>query len=92
MPTGEQFVVAADTVVLAIGYAADEDLAEAAQVEHDRDLVVIDRATGQTNRPGVFAGGDCVNGADLVVTAIADGLRAAPAIHTYLTEQVEAAA
>jgi NADPH-dependent glutamate synthase beta subunit-like oxidoreductase len=33
-----------------------------------------------------------VNGADLVVTALADGRRAAAAIHTYLTEQVEAAA
>jgi NADPH-dependent glutamate synthase beta subunit-like oxidoreductase len=32
----------------------------------------------------VFAGGDNVNGADLVVTALADGRRAAEAIHRYL--------
>ena len=37
-----------------------------------------------TTRPGVFAGGDNVNGADLVVTALADGRRAAQAIHEYL--------
>ena len=37
-----------------------------------------------TTRPGVFAGGDNVNGADLVVTALADGRRAAAAIHEYL--------
>jgi len=38
----------------------------------------------QTTRPGVFAGGDNVNGADLVVTAMADGRRASEAIHRYL--------
>mgnify|MGYP001579909437 CR=1 FL=1 len=37
-----------------------------------------------TSRPGVFAGGDNVNGPDLVVTALADGRRAAGAIHQYL--------
>ena len=44
----------------------------------------IDRETGQTSRKGVFAGGDNVNGADLVVTALADGRRAAIAIDKYL--------
>jgi glutamate synthase (NADPH/NADH) small chain len=38
----------------------------------------------------VFAGGDCVNGADLVVTALADGRRAAEAIHDYLAALPEA--
>jgi len=92
LPTGEEFSVDADTVVIAIGYRSDQDLAEAAGVDHDRDLVVINRETGETSRPGVFAGGDCVNGADLVVTALADGRRAAATIHTYLVERVEAAA
>ena len=40
--------------------------------------------TSATTRPGVFAGGDNVSGADLVVTAMADGRRAAEAIHDYL--------
>ncbi|MDQ5892481.1 MAG: hypothetical protein QG613_1352, partial [Pseudomonadota bacterium] len=31
----------------------------------------------QTNHPRIFAGGDAVRGADLVVTAIADGRKAA---------------
>ncbi|MCH8901315.1 MAG: FAD-dependent oxidoreductase, partial [Chloroflexi bacterium] len=91
-PTGEQFTVEAGTVVVAIGYRADEELSDDAEVQHERGLVVIDRATGRTNRPGVFAGGDCVNGADLVVTALADGRRAAEAIHAYLTNEVEVAA
>jgi glutamate synthase (NADPH/NADH) small chain len=48
------------------------------------NLVEVDRDTGMTTRAGVFAGGDNVNGADLVVTALADGRRAATAIHEYL--------
>ncbi|MEX0785751.1 MAG: NAD(P)-dependent oxidoreductase [Dehalococcoidia bacterium] len=89
--TGEEFAVEADAVVIAIGYTADEELSEQAGIEHKRDLVVIDE-DGRTSRPGVFAGGDCVNGADLVVTALADARRAAAAIHKYVTEQVEVAA
>jgi glutamate synthase (NADPH/NADH) small chain len=92
VPTGEEFAVEADTVVIAIGYRSDEELAESAHIEHERDLVVVDRETGRTSRRGVFAGGDCVNGADLVVTALAGGRRAAEAIHAYLVEQAEAAA
>jgi glutamate synthase (NADPH/NADH) small chain len=92
VPTGEEFAVEASTVVIAIGYKADEALVERAGLAHERDLVVVDAETGETSRPGVFAGGDCVNGADLVVTALADARRAAKAIHAYLTEKVEVAA
>jgi glutamate synthase (NADPH/NADH) small chain len=85
VPTGEQFVVAADTVVLAIGYDADAEVARTAEgIETNRSLVAVDPSTFETSRPGVFAGGDCVNGADLVVTALADGRRAAAAIDRYL--------
>jgi glutamate synthase (NADPH/NADH) small chain len=90
--TGEEFAVEATTVVVAIGYRSDEELAEQAKVAHSRDLIVVDPETFETSRPGVFAGGDCVNGADLVVTAIADGRRAAAAIHQYLLDKAEAAA
>jgi glutamate synthase (NADPH/NADH) small chain len=37
-----------------------------------------------TDLPGVFAGGDIVRGASLVVWAIRDGFDAATAIHHYL--------
>ena len=45
---------------------------------------MVDPGTMQTNLAGVFAGGDDVNGADLVVTALADAHRAAEAIDRYL--------
>jgi glutamate synthase (NADPH) small chain len=92
VPTGEEFDVEADMVVVAIGYHADEDLAVQARVEHKCDLVVATPPTYETSRRGVFAGGDCVRGADLVVTALAAARQAAVAMHAYLMEQVEAAA
>ncbi len=40
-----------------------------------------------TNRPGVFAGGDIINGGATAVQAVADGLRAADEIHEYIMRQ-----
>jgi NADPH-dependent glutamate synthase beta subunit-like oxidoreductase len=83
-PTGEEFAVEADTVVIAIGYGGDEEVTRMVGIDTDRALVKVDPDTFETTRPGVFAGGDAVNGADLVVTALADGRRAADSIHAYL--------
>ena len=86
---GSEFLVDADTVVFALGFGVDESLCEGSEgVETDRwGQVTVNGETGATSRPGIFAGGDCVHGADLVVTAIVDALRAAEGIHRYLTEQ-----
>ncbi len=81
-----EFVVPADVVAIAIGYNADPTIKAAAPgvLTNRWNLVEVDRDTHMTSRAGVFAGGDNVNGADLVVTALADGRRAANAIHEYL--------
>jgi glutamate synthase (NADPH/NADH) small chain len=78
-------LIPADAVAIAIGYGADPVVPQTTSgLKADRKaLIQVDRQ-GQTSRPGVFAGGDNVNGADLVVTALADGRRAAQAIHEYL--------
>ncbi len=82
---GSDFTLEVDVVVLAIGYEPDDLLEKTTPglrttnwktVRVDEDF--------RTTRPGVFAGGDNVNGADLVVTAMADGRRAAAAIDNYL--------
>jgi glutamate synthase (NADPH/NADH) small chain len=85
---GSEFTVPADTVVLAIGYGADELVEETTPGLHAdrRSHLIRVREDYSTSRRGVFAGGDNVNGADLVVTALADGRRAAEAIHDYLQE------
>jgi glutamate synthase (NADPH/NADH) small chain len=85
VPTGEEFAVEAGTVVIAIGYGPDEEIVRLSEgIQTDRARVAVHPETFETSRKGVFAGGDCVNGADLVVTALADGRRAAEAIHGYL--------
>ncbi|MCB9491505.1 MAG: NAD(P)-dependent oxidoreductase [Dehalococcoidia bacterium] len=83
---GSEFDIAAEIVVTAIGYNVDPEWGVAVpSVTRDRwDRLVVDPETMQTNLTGVFAGGDDVNGADLVVTALADSHRAAEAIDRYL--------
>ncbi|MGE3960261.1 MAG: NAD(P)-dependent oxidoreductase [Dehalococcoidia bacterium] len=83
---GSEFDIAAEIVVTAIGYNVDPDWGVAVpSLTRDRwDRLVVDPETMQTNLAGVFAGGDDVNGADLVVTALADAHRAADAIDRYL--------
>ena len=82
---GSNYIVPASTVVTAIGYNADAGFMDTAPVETNPwNLIRVNPSTHQTNVPHIFAGGDVVNGADLVVTAIADGQRAAAWIHQYL--------
>ena len=82
---GSEFVIEADTIPIAIGYGADPVVPETTSGLSTSwgALIAIDEG-GRTSRRGVFAGGDNVNGADLVVTALADGRRAAAAIAAYL--------
>src|SRR5207302_6915622 len=52
-----------------------------------RGAVVHDADTGQTNLLRVFAGGDCANGGQEVVNAVAEGKKAARGIHALFTGQ-----
>jgi NADPH-dependent glutamate synthase beta subunit-like oxidoreductase len=47
-------------------------------------ITVKNKAKGNTSREGIFSGGDCVTGPDLVVTAMVGGRKAALAIDEYL--------
>lgn len=80
------FSVACDTAVLALGYWPDPILGKTTPdlETHDWGLITADKKTGSTSRPGVFSGGDCVTGPDLVVTAMVAGRKAAWAIDQYL--------
>jgi glutamate synthase (NADPH/NADH) small chain len=72
-------------VAIAIGYGADPLVPQTTSgLKSNRKALIQIDDSGRTSRPGVFAGGDNVNGADLVVTALADGRRAATAIDEYL--------
>ena len=86
LPTGETFTLEADMVLKAVGqvFVADplhKDGALALATEDGRIAVDADR---RTSLPGVYAGGDCVPGPDLTVSAVQDGKIAAEAIHRQL--------
>jgi glutamate synthase (NADPH) small chain len=87
---GSEFILPADAVAIAIGYNADPLIPQTTSgLKANRwALLEVDPETMRTSMPGVFAGGDNVNGADLVVTALADGRRAAQAIDAYLTTEL----
>ena len=83
---GSNFIVECDNAVLALGYWPDPIIGKTTpELEtHDWGLITADKKTGSTSRPGVFSGGDCVTGPDLVVTAMVAGRKAAWAIDEYL--------
>jgi glutamate synthase (NADPH/NADH) small chain len=83
---GSNFIVEADSAILALGYWPDPIIGETTPDLKTQNwgLIVADPKTGATSRPGVFAGGDDVTGPDLVVTAVVAGRRAAVAIDDYL--------
>jgi len=85
---GSNFIVQADIVVLAIGYSGDELIPSKVPGLKTRKpgiLDVISEETGVATVGGLFAAGDDVRGADLIVTAIAAGRKAARAIDEYLS-------
>ncbi|AXS41741.1 NAD(P)-dependent oxidoreductase [Breoghania sp. L-A4] len=81
--TGEATRISADQVFKAIGqtFIADAVSGGADALELDGSRIKVD-ADGRTSLADVYAGGDCVaGGEDLTVAAVADGKRAADAIH-----------
>ena len=80
------FRVDCDTAVLALGYWPDPIIGKTTPDldTHDWGLITADKKTGVTSRPGIFSGGDCVTGPDLVVTAMVAGRKAAASIDEYL--------
>ncbi len=87
------FTLPADLVIQALGFDA-EDLAtlfDASDLPVTRwGTVIIDPKTQMTALSGVFAAGDIVRGASLVVWAIRDGRDAAAAMHDFLRAKLAA--
>jgi glutamate synthase (NADPH/NADH) small chain len=84
------FTVGADLVVLALGFDP-EDMStmlgtSAINLTH-RGTIQADFTTLATSLDDVFAAGDIIRGASLVVWAIRDGREASESIHTYLRAQ-----
>jgi dihydropyrimidine dehydrogenase (NAD+) subunit PreT len=83
---GSNFVLPADMVVKALGQEPLVDLVAALpDLRCEQGRIVVDRATGATSVPGLFAGGDCLRNGGEVVDAVQDGKIAARGIHAALT-------
>ena len=83
--SGETHTLQADTVLKAIGQRLGNPvLAQAGLLLQDGRIATD--AAGQTNLPGVWAGGDCrAGGLDLTVEAVEHGKQSAHAIHQHLS-------
>jgi len=84
---GSEFVIEVDTVVVAVGTMANPIVpATTPGLETNRRGYIITKGeSGETSRPGVYAGGDIVTGSATVILAMGAGRKAAQAIHRRLS-------
>ncbi|SDG31413.1 NAD(P)-dependent oxidoreductase [Thalassobaculum litoreum] len=91
---GSSFTIECDMAIKALGFDPEDlpGLFGAEELKVSRwGTVAIDFRTMMTSLDGVFAAGDIVRGASLVVWAVRDGRDAADRIHDYLTAEAETA-
>lgn len=83
---GSEFEIEIDNVVMAIGQDPNPLVPSSTPGLEltKKGNIVANEETGETSKPGVFAGGDIVTGAATVILAMGAGKKAARAIHEYL--------
>jgi formate dehydrogenase beta subunit len=83
---GTESVITCDTVILAIGQASDLSFLRPEDgIESTRQgTIKFDPETLMTSAPGVFTAGDIAFGPRLIISAVADGKKAAEQIDRYL--------
>ena len=84
---GSEFEIKADMVIKALGFDPENlpSLFDAQELQVTKwGTIKTDFNTMETNLKGVFAAGDIIRGASLVVWAIKDGRDAAASIKNYL--------
>lgn len=89
---GSSFTLEADLVIKALGFDPEElpALFGTPELNVTRwGTVRVDHRTMMTSLDGVFAAGDIVRGASLVVWAIRDGRDVAQAMHKYLAAKAK---
>ncbi len=89
--TGRKSVIKADLVLLAMGFTGPttDQISDIKEIEKDvRGNIKTDPLSHATSKDRVYATGDSVTGASLVVRCIASGREVAKAIHEYLTKDI----
>ena len=85
--TGSEYKIPADLIIKSLGFDPENipKLFNAEELAISQwGTIKIDLKSMQTNLDGIFAAGDIVRGASLVVWAIRDGRDAASQIEKYL--------
>lgn len=82
---GSDFVMPADTIIIAIGQRPNPTISKTTPdlKVTERGVIALDEE-GKTSLPGVFAGGDIIRGGATVLLAMKDGIEAAKKINAYL--------
>ncbi len=84
---GGEFDVDADLVIKALGFSPEDMKLMSEELTVTRwGTLRVNPLTFETNLPGVYAAGDIVRGASLVVWAIREGRDAAAHMHKYLRD------
>lgn len=82
---GSEFLFDVDFVIPAVSQYSDLPFVRKDEVEtSSMGTFIVDPDTRMTSMKGVFSGGDVVRGSDVVITAIADGKKAASEMDKYL--------
>jgi glutamate synthase (NADPH/NADH) small chain len=89
---GSNFTIEIDTALIAIGQSPNPLIPQTLKgLKIGKHGNIETDENGQTNIPGVFAGGDIATGAATVILAMGAGKKAAKAIDTYLKSKKEEA-
>ena len=78
---GSEFDLKTDTVIVAVGQIPN--FIEGLSVSVN-NTIFVDKATLETRKSSIFAGGDVVTGPSYVANAVGDGRKAAATINRYL--------
>jgi NADH-quinone oxidoreductase subunit F len=82
---GSAFKVELDTLIISISESPDTSFLSQEKIQvSNKETIVVNHETFETNQKGVFAGGDVVTGPNTVVDAAASGKIAAQSIDQYL--------
>lgn len=84
---GSDYTIEVDTVIMSLGTSPNPLISSTTKgLDTNRwKCIVAEAESGQTSRPGVFAGGDAVTGAATVILAMEAGRAGAKGIDEYLT-------
>ncbi len=82
---GSEFVIEADTVIMALGTSPNPLIKNSTKglTSNKHGCIIVDDS-GKTERDGIYAGGDAVTGAATVILAMGAGKKAAKSIDEYL--------